>query len=140
MRRNMRSRVDWSAIIVGGVAVLGFVCGGIYNGFSYTDKLATKPYVDDRFIAATKYTDEKTAQILKEAYEHSDTNRREMAIEHAKEHQDFMSQFASAQSSQAVKIGTMETQLGNVLTTVREMRDTAWDAFEEQKIHRRVQK
>lgn len=137
MRSRRVSEKDWSNWVIAVFVVLTFAGSKIYDSFSFKETVATKPYVDDRFTLANKYTDEKSAQTLKEAFEHSDTNRREMALEHAREHQEFMQQFTTVQSAAAIKIGTMETQLGNVLSTVREMRDTAWDAFEEQKIHRR---
>ncbi len=54
------------------------------NAFTIAEKIATKPYVEERFIEGKKYTDEKAALILKEAFEHSDANRQLLLTEFAK--------------------------------------------------------
>jgi hypothetical protein len=70
----------WTLIAVIGVPIVTFIAGMALNAFTIAEKLATKPYVDDRFLESKKYTDEKTVQALKDAIEHSDTNRREILL------------------------------------------------------------
>lgn len=67
-------------IVVILIPLITFIGGTVTMGYTFYDRIATKPYVDDKVGSSLKYTDEKTMQILKEAYEHSDTNRREMMM------------------------------------------------------------
>jgi hypothetical protein len=83
-RRNQnherRSTIFWNtAAIV--LPVLAFIGGMALNAFTIAEKIATKPYVDERFIDSRKYTDDRSMSTLKEAFEHSDTNRAAMMLE-----------------------------------------------------------
>lgn len=82
MRKREQNKSDiLGKLIAFGIPAIAFVGGMIYNGFTLAEKVATKPYVDERFIAAKVYTDEKSANTLKEAFEHSDSNRQNMALQ-----------------------------------------------------------
>lgn len=70
----------WTLIAVVCVPILSFVGGMALNAFTIAEKIATKPYVDDRLVEQKKYIDEKSAQTLKEAFEHSDKNRADMLL------------------------------------------------------------
>lgn len=62
------------------IPIVTFVGGTIIAGYSFYDRIATKPYVDERVETSRKESEERTMRTLKEAYEHSDTNRREMMM------------------------------------------------------------
>lgn len=118
----------WLLIVVGIILpILSWVGGSISSGWSIANSLADKPYVEDRFKESLRYTDTKAAQVLKEAFEHSDSNRKETQLDMAKQQQEFMGQFTSFQTQNAAKMGAVETSLNSLLSAVREMRDSAWD-------------
>lgn len=119
---------SWLLIVVAVILpILSWVGGSVSSGWSIANSLADKPYVEDRFKESLRYTDNKAAQILKEAFEHSDSNRQQTQLDIAKQQQAFMAEFTAFQTQNASKMGSLETSVGNVLSTVREMRDTAWE-------------
>jgi hypothetical protein len=91
-----RRKPDYFALVVTiGLPILTFLGGAMFNAWGIADKLATKPYVDERFVESKKYTDEKIEivkrdienlrkegeQIRKDAFEHSDTNKQMLMLE-----------------------------------------------------------
>jgi hypothetical protein len=68
----------WHYALAIAIALATFLGGMALNAFTIAEKIATKPYVEDRLLDAKKYTDDKGAQILKDAFEHSDKNRADM--------------------------------------------------------------
>lgn len=118
----------WLLIVVGIILpILSWVGGSVSSGWSIANSLADKPYVEKRFQESITYTDTKSAQILKEAFEHSDSNRQQTQLDMAKQQQAFMAEFSSFQTSSAAKMGAVEAALNGVQSAVREMRDSAWD-------------
>lgn len=63
----------WTVIFMG----LAFVGGMALNAYSIAEKIATKPYVDDKLLEAKKYTDEKIdlnqQKMLLELEKHTST-------------------------------------------------------------------
>lgn len=64
-----------------GIPVLGFLGMLVVNGYNIANTMADKPYVDKRVTESMKYTDQKSAEVMREAFEHSDTNRREITLQ-----------------------------------------------------------
>lgn len=83
---------------------LAFIVGMVVNTFTIVDKIATKPYVDTAISEQRKYTDEKAAQAIKDAIDHSDRNRGDMQIK--------LEQYSSDIKSQGVKIDLMLNMIG----------------------------
>lgn len=98
-----------------GLTALAFVGGMLWNGFHIAEQVATKPYVDDRFTEGKHYTDEKSAEVLKEAFEHSDANRQTMLLEM----EQMKTEIKTEQTATSTKVDL-------VLNTVQSMRDEAW--------------
>jgi hypothetical protein len=83
------------AVVTIGIPIATFIGGAMFNAWGIADKLATKPYVDERFDASKKYTDERIElvrkdieivrkegeQIRKDAFEHADTNKQMLTLE-----------------------------------------------------------
>lgn len=79
MARSKKT-IDWVMV----AAIVGPMVAGAgtftLQGWITERKLVDKPYVDERVIDSKRYTDDKTANVLREAFEHSDTNKRELII------------------------------------------------------------
>jgi hypothetical protein len=82
-----------------GILIIGAICGAAYNAYNIAEKLATKPYVDERFDASKKYTDDKFSQALEKsdnnlnrAFEHSDQNFSKMRLIQEQQSSDIKSQ------------------------------------------------
>jgi hypothetical protein len=82
-----------SAYVITALVVLG---GLAIQGWISNEQFARKPWVEEGFGQARRYTDEKSAQTLKEAINHSDSNRQAMVIE--------MTRFGAQQQAMAVKV------------------------------------
>lgn len=81
MPPNRRRSTDpWMRAVVVGVPVLTFFGGALFNAWGIADKLATKPYVDDKFVEGKHYVDMRVEQSFKDAIEHSDANRQQMVL------------------------------------------------------------
>lgn len=76
-----RSETRFIHILLVVLPLLTFAGGLAVNTFILAEKVATKPYVDERAADLKKYSDERAATTLKEAFEHSDMNRQLMALE-----------------------------------------------------------
>lgn len=63
------------------LAVFGLMGGLAIKGWIQEEQFATRPWVEEGFQGARRYTDETAARTLQQAIEHSDMNRREMTIE-----------------------------------------------------------
>jgi hypothetical protein len=81
MARQPEKKIDWLLVAAITGPILGAAMAMMTTGFIADRKLADIPYVDSRFIEGKRYTDDKMSVVLKEAFEHSDTNRRELVIE-----------------------------------------------------------
>lgn len=75
--------------------------------------IAPKAYVDDGIAGARKYTDDRSAQVLKEAIAHSDRNHDDMVIR--------LTEISSAGKATNVK-------LDNVLESVKRLEDDTYRA------------
>lgn len=120
------------AILV--VPVLTFAGGMVINAWTIADKIATKPYVDERFETSIKHTDtvvesaikhsdERTNEFLEKAISHSDKNRQDMSLE-----------FTKMNSDNRETMAKVSTTLELLVHAVQGMRDEAYD---EQKSRRR---
>lgn len=78
---------------------MAFICGMALNAFTIAEKIATKPYVDEKTMEGRKYTDDKAAQTLASAFEHSDMNRQQMLLQ--------IQVFSSDMKVQGVKIDNL---------------------------------
>lgn len=81
------------------ILIIGAVAGGAYNAYNIAEKLATKPYVDERFEVAKRYTDDKFAQAiersdqnLSKSIDHSDRNFQNMRLIQEQQSSDIKSQ------------------------------------------------
>lgn len=77
---NMTRRTVDNILMIG-LPALGFVGGMAVNAFTIAEKLATKPYVDDKIVEARHYTDDKVANALKDAISHTDFNKEQLLLE-----------------------------------------------------------
>jgi hypothetical protein len=93
------------------LTILGAMGGMAFNAYTIAEKIATKPYVDEKTTEVRKYTDEKSAQVLQTAFEHSDMNRQQMLLK--------METYGSDVKSQGVKIDL-------VLDTVRALQQESF--------------
>ena len=78
------------------VPIVTFVVGTIVNGYSFASNVATRPWVESGLEANRKYTDDKSAQALKDAIDHSDRSHDDMVMR--------LNEQASEMKSQGVKI------------------------------------
>lgn len=109
MRRQAKQKLSGGILVATVVLPVVTFFGGMFlNAFSIAQNIATKPYVDDKALEGKRYTDEKSAQTLKDAFEHSDANRQNMMIEIGK--------FGAVQQAQGVKIDM-------VLENIRSMQE-----------------
>lgn len=83
--------------------VLAFLGGLGVNLFNMAEKVATRPWVDERVIDAKRFAEERAAAVLKEAFDHSDMNRQLMAIE--------IEKYGSTVKSLEVKIDSMNVNI-----------------------------
>ncbi len=116
----MRKSNDWAwglatvlAPVIAGIIAVVFTL--VLKGFIDEKKLADRPYVDDRFTESKHYTDEKSAQVLKEAFEHSDMSQQATLLKI----EQMNTETKSVQSE-------LQTKVDLVLDTVQKMRDEAW--------------
>lgn len=76
-RGLFKSNINTASLLA---ALAAFLGGMLFNAFTIAQNIATKPYVDEGLANQKKYTDEKSALILKEAIEHSNRNHDDMII------------------------------------------------------------
>lgn len=60
---------------------LAFVGGMAVNALSIAEKIATKPYVDDKALELKHYTDDKAVLTLKDANNYSDFGKQQIMLE-----------------------------------------------------------
>lgn len=109
------NKKDWSNLIVAAVAGFGFLGGAVFNGFNYTDKLATKPYVDDRFLEAKKYADERATAVLEKAISHSDAN-----------HADVVLRLSELNSDSKSSAAVLTTKVDSIISRLEDFQKRTW--------------
>lgn len=90
-KSNVTKWVLWGTLFnLIGIPLVSFLVWLFVSALHANETLATRRDVDDVKIAAAKYTDEKievvrkeAESIRKDAYEHSDANRKDMALAQA---------------------------------------------------------
>lgn len=107
-------KFDWLLVAAVLGPIIGALGGWSITGFIEDRHLADKPYVDERVIEGKRYTDDKAASVLKEAIEHSDTNRREMNLK--------MEQMSSEYRISNV---ALSSKLDSVIEAIKDLR-TGW--------------
>lgn len=115
---------DNSNYVIAGAVIATLIGGYIVNLFSVGQRfemLADKPYVanyvDNRFSEARQYTDQRTAQTLKDAFEHSDANKQAMLI-----------RLEQINSETHTTQGVVTTKIDQLISDVRRLSDLAWDS------------
>lgn len=86
-----------------GMGLLALIGGGMVQFYTIATNVATRPYVDESFKNARLYTDEKSAQTLKEAYAHADSNMNENRLRMEQYHAE-MKQIGAAQGAKIESI------------------------------------
>jgi hypothetical protein len=109
--RQRRKGYPVPMLVVCVIGVCSFVGGMAINAFSIADRIATKPYVEEKVLDLRKYTDERTAQTLKDAYEHADMNRQVAALD--------MEKYGSTVKSLEVKIDNMREMIDRLYSTMK---------------------
>lgn len=115
MRPNNNKSIEFKAqIITIVIPVLAFLAGAAVNAFTIAEKIATKPYVDDKAMEMRHYTDEKAISTLKEAFEHADMGKQQMMLE--------LERSNSTIRSMDVKIDLLQKSLDNLSQPYRHYR------------------
>jgi hypothetical protein len=96
--------------------LVGFLGGGMITTFNIASSVATKPYVEKGLEDNRKYTDDKAIILRSEAFDHSDANRQAMMLQ--------MEKMNTENKTAQMQV---ETKVDEVLGTVRQMRDEAWN-------------
>lgn len=104
---RQKEKKDWSGWVIAAVAIASLAGAKVYDTFAFKESVATKPYVDDRFIEGKKYTDERAALMFERAVAHSDAN-----------HQDMMLKLEQLNTENRSFQATMSTKIEAILNAV----------------------
>lgn len=80
MTPKKKTAMNWELLIKVLIPCLSFFGGMVFNAVIFANSIATKPYVERQMDDMRKYTEQKTAETLKDAFEHSDNNRQTMML------------------------------------------------------------
>lgn len=104
--------MDWTAVVTIALFLICLIGGLMIRGFIEDQKLASRPYVDEKYVDGKRYTDDRAADVLRQSFEHSDMNRKDISLKMEQMTSDY-------RSSQA----TFTAKIDSLIDTIKNLRD-----------------
>lgn len=92
--------INWELLIKVLIPCLSFFGGMVFNAVIFANSIATKPYVEARADEVRKYTDQKAAESLKDAIEHSESAQAAMMLKISNETADLKAEIRALAAKQ----------------------------------------